>query len=275
MVAGNAFFVGSEIAITSARRSRIKQLADLGNKSAKAVQRLHEEPERFFSVTQIGITLVSLALGAIGMVTITEIIDAPFVSFFVMFGDGPGLVKWAHTTSHAVVFFIISFLHVVAGELAPKVLAFHKAECSRSFAVTALGRRVKKIDSSQFEIDASVRVSDLEPIVNFPFPLDEDYVTLGGLVLKTLGHIPKVGDVVDLEAGRLVVMGMDNHRITKILFQDLAVGDDGQMKLADPPKPKKKGAGGGAGKEGKGGQPEKETAPAETAPTTGEPKKSA
>ena len=63
LVVGNAFFVGSEIALTSARRSRIKQLAGTGNKSAKIVQVLHDEPERFYSVTQIGITLVSLALG--------------------------------------------------------------------------------------------------------------------------------------------------------------------------------------------------------------------
>ena len=75
LVVGNAFFVGSEIALTSARRSRIKQLASTGNKSAKIVQKLHKEPERFYSVTQIGITLVSLGLGAIGMVTLTQIMD--------------------------------------------------------------------------------------------------------------------------------------------------------------------------------------------------------
>ena len=50
LVAGNAFFVGSEIALTSARRSRIQQLADIGNRNAKIVQILHNEPERFYSV---------------------------------------------------------------------------------------------------------------------------------------------------------------------------------------------------------------------------------
>ncbi len=129
LVAGNAFFVGSEIALTSARRSRIKQLAGTGNKSAKIVQLLHNEPERFYSVTQIGITLVSLALGAIGMVTLTQIFDPGIVSAFAgVFGDSPKVVGWAHTFSYAVAFIVISFMHVVAGELAPKVLAFHKAE---------------------------------------------------------------------------------------------------------------------------------------------------
>ena len=128
LIVGNAFFVGSEIALTSARRSRIKQLASTGNKSAKIVQILHNEPERFYSVTQIGITLVSLALGAIGMVTLTQIMDPGIVAAFGMLGHSEEIVGWAQTFSYIIAFIIISFLHVVAGELAPKVLAFHKAE---------------------------------------------------------------------------------------------------------------------------------------------------
>jgi len=128
LIIGNAFFVGSEIALTSARRSRIKQLATTGNKSAKIVQLLHNEPERFYSVTQIGITLVSLALGAIGMVTLTQIMDPSIVRAFMYLGDSEKIINWAHTFSYIVAFIIISFLHVVVGELAPKVLAFHKAE---------------------------------------------------------------------------------------------------------------------------------------------------
>jgi len=129
LVIGNAFFVGSEIALTSARRSRIKQLASTGNKAAKIVQVLHNEPERFYSVTQIGITLVSLALGAIGMVTLTQIMDPGIVTAFAsVLGEGSKIEGWAHTFSYILAFIIISFLHVVGGELAPKVLAFHKAE---------------------------------------------------------------------------------------------------------------------------------------------------
>jgi len=137
LVIGNAFFVGSEIALTSARRSRIKQLASTGNKSAKIVQLLHNEPERFYSVTQIGITLVSLALGAIGMVTLTQIMDPGIEAMFGLAGDSDEIIGWAHTFSYVVAFIIISFLHVVAGELAPKVLAFHKAE-AMSLAVARI-----------------------------------------------------------------------------------------------------------------------------------------
>ena len=137
LIVGNAFFVGSEIALTSARRSRIKQLASTGNKSARIVQVLHDEPERFYAVTQIGITLVSLALGAIGMVTLTQIMDPGIETAFGLLGPGEEIMGWAHTFSYIVAFIIISFLHVVAGELAPKVLAFHKAE-AMSLAVARI-----------------------------------------------------------------------------------------------------------------------------------------
>lgn len=137
LIVGNAFFVGSEIALTSARRSRIKQLASTGNKSAKIVQILHNEPERFYSVTQIGITLVSLALGAIGMVTLTQVMDPGIEAAFGLLGQSAEIISWANTFSYIVAFIIISFLHVVAGELAPKVLAFHKAEAV-SLAVARL-----------------------------------------------------------------------------------------------------------------------------------------
>src|SRR4030095_3067859 len=82
LILGNAFFVASEIALTSARRSRIAQLASEGDGSARIVQMLHANPERFYSVTQIGITLMSLALGAIGIVTFTTVFDPGVVTVF-------------------------------------------------------------------------------------------------------------------------------------------------------------------------------------------------
>jgi CBS domain containing-hemolysin-like protein len=445
LVMGNAFFVGSEIALTSARRSRIKQLADTGNKAARTVQLLHKEPERFYSVTQIGITLVSLALGAIGITTMEHLIDPVFEAMAVSFAGGQSLVDVAHTAAYIFGFVVISFLHVVGGELAPKVLAFHKAETlslavagimnflysslkpliwimnkssegllwvfgQRDLAkegaghfsiteeeirtiltasehdgvlnaeetqmirgvfdldeqqvrdamvprtdITAMNkdatvaealimfregrharypvydvnlddmvgmiaikellssladtddvapikqhrigdimlplhivpetlalsellkdfkrtgqqlaivvdeyggtagmitledileeivgdysdefskhkhRYVKKLSGSQYAIDAGIRTSDLESLVNFPFP-DGDFVTLGGLVYHQLGRIPQIGDEVPLEGARLQVLEMDKHRITKVLFQDLATAEDGTIGLAE------------------------------------------
>ncbi len=445
LVMGNAFFVGSEIALTSARRSRIKQLADTGNKAARTVQLLHKEPERFYSVTQIGITLVSLALGAIGITTMEHLIDPVFEAMALSFAGGQSLVDVAHTAAYIFGFVVISFLHVVGGELAPKVLAFHKAETlslavagimnflyrslkpliwimnkssegllwvfgQRDLAkegaghfsiteeeirtiltasehdgvlnpeetqmirgvfdldeqqvrdamvprtdITAMNkdatvaealnmfkegrharypvydgnlddmvgmiaikellssladtddvapikqnrigdimlplhivpetlalsellkdfkrtgqqlaivvdeyggtagmitledileeivgdysdefskhkhRYVKKLSGSQYAIDAGIRTSDLESLVKFPFP-DGDFVTLGGLVYHQLGRIPQIGDEVPLEGARLQVLEMDKHRITKVLFQDLAIAEDGTIGLAE------------------------------------------
>jgi CBS domain containing-hemolysin-like protein len=129
LITGNAFFVGSEIALTSARRSRIRHLAEQGNKTAGVVQVLHAEPERFYSVTQIGITLMSLALGAIGISTFTTILK-PSITFVVghlsIFVHPARAHTVAIATAHIIAFLFISALHVVGGELAPKVYAFHR-----------------------------------------------------------------------------------------------------------------------------------------------------
>lgn len=131
LVLGNAFFVGSEVALTSARRSRIKQLADSGNAPARIVQRLHAFPERFYSVTQIGITLVSLGLGAIGIATVTTSLE-PALDFAT---KNLGAVIPATQTHHVapvaaylLAFAVISYVHIVGGELAPKVLAFRRPD---------------------------------------------------------------------------------------------------------------------------------------------------
>jgi magnesium and cobalt exporter, CNNM family len=131
LILGNAFFVASEIALTSARRSRIAQLASEGDGSARIVQMLHANPERFYSVTQIGITLMSLALGAIGIATFTEVIDPPLVqglTHLPLLGSALTSEPVAHTAAQGLAFLIVSTLHIVGGELAPKVYAFHKPE---------------------------------------------------------------------------------------------------------------------------------------------------
>jgi len=129
LVIGNAYFVGSEIALTSARRSRVHHLAQKGDSSAKLVQLLQSEPERFYSVTQIGITLMSLGLGAIGISTVTTVLK-PLIDFGVLLLSNivPSSSAYHAATVSAQVFafLFISALHIVGGELAPKVYAFHK-----------------------------------------------------------------------------------------------------------------------------------------------------
>jgi putative hemolysin len=81
-------------------------------------------------------------------------------------------------------------------------------------------RHIKKEDHHSYVINGGVRVTELEPKLNYPFPTG-DYVTLGGLIYHRLGRIATVGDVLELEGARLEVMEMDNHRITKVLFQEI------------------------------------------------------
>jgi CBS domain containing-hemolysin-like protein len=86
-------------------------------------------------------------------------------------------------------------------------------------------RHIKMEDKQHFIINGGVRVTELEPKLNFPFPTG-DYVTLGGLINHSLGRISEVGDVVQLEGADLKVLEMDKHRITKVLFEFQAVEEE-------------------------------------------------
>jgi putative hemolysin len=85
-------------------------------------------------------------------------------------------------------------------------------------------RHIRKEGEHNFVINGGVRVTELEPKLNYPFP-SGDYVTLGGLIHHRLGRIAAVGDVLLLEGARLEVLEMDNHRITRVLFQDSVLSD--------------------------------------------------
>ena len=78
-----------------------------------------------------------------------------------------------------------------------------------------------------------MRVSDLELTLNFPFPRSPGYVTVGGLIFDRLGKMPEVGDIIDLENGRLQVMDIEDMRVGKVLFQIRAKDENGNWQLAD------------------------------------------
>ena len=120
----NAFFVASEFALVSARRQRIQTLADEGRGGAAAVLRLLDNPTRFISAVQLGVTLASLALGWIGEPTLAQIFE-PIAENIANTGTA-GYI--AHGVAIAVAFCIITFLHVVLGELVPKMFALERAE---------------------------------------------------------------------------------------------------------------------------------------------------
>jgi CBS domain containing-hemolysin-like protein len=124
LVLANGFFVAAEFGLVAVRRSRIDQLADDGDSSAKVVQKALKHLDRNLSATQLGITLSSLALGWIGEPVVAAIIDMGLSRIGV--AAPSALVHSA--AAIAIAFFIITFLHVVIGELAPKSLALTKPE---------------------------------------------------------------------------------------------------------------------------------------------------
>jgi CBS domain containing-hemolysin-like protein len=124
LVATNGFFVASEFSLVSVRRARIEARAAAGSKNARAALRLLNNPTIFISAVQLGITLASLALGWIGEPTIAELLH-PLASSIASEGRAGYLT---HIMAIVIAFSIISFLHIVLGELMPKMIALERAE---------------------------------------------------------------------------------------------------------------------------------------------------
>ncbi len=115
----NAFFVAAEFALVGSRRSKIDQLAEEGERGAKSVQDALKNLDRYISGTQLGITLASLALGWIGEPALATLVDGVLEKIGIHAAAGV-----AHSTAGiATAFLVITFLHIVLGELAPKSIA--------------------------------------------------------------------------------------------------------------------------------------------------------
>ncbi len=138
LVGANAFFVATEFALVSVRRARLEARAAAGSKNAKAALRLLDNPTIFISAVQFGITLASLALGWIGEPTLASLLE-PIASGIASTGRA-GYV--AHGMAIVIAFSAITFLHIVLGELMPKMIALERAEpvalfCSRPLELFA------------------------------------------------------------------------------------------------------------------------------------------
>lgn len=127
LVAANAFFVAAEFALVASRRTRIDAMIRRGDRQAKSVKVALQHLDRYISGTQLGITLASLGLGWIGKPALAGTIES-------LFGGLPAPLDVIATESVAVgvAFAIITILHIVLGELAPKALALlHPEQTSR------------------------------------------------------------------------------------------------------------------------------------------------
>jgi putative hemolysin len=123
LVLTNGFFVAAEFSLVSVRQTRIAELTARGDTSAAAVQEALKNPDRVIAATQLGITLASLGLGWIGEPALAHFIY-PIVRLF------PADIQpeVSHSISAGLAFAIITFLHVVVGELAPKSIALQNPE---------------------------------------------------------------------------------------------------------------------------------------------------
>ncbi|MGE0104385.1 MAG: hemolysin family protein [Blastocatellales bacterium] len=124
LVIANGYFVAVEFALVSVRRARMETLAAAGKVGARAVLGALDHLDAMLSASQFGITLASLALGAVGESTLAHLLE-PLILGFVPAGVSTLL---AHSIAVAVALAVITYLHLVLGEYAPKALAIERAE---------------------------------------------------------------------------------------------------------------------------------------------------
>jgi len=123
LVVLNGFFAAVEFSLVAVRMSRVRQLIVKGNARAKIVEELLGDLRRVVSGVQVGITLTSLALGALGEATLARLVE----SFMPAQGNVRTLLL-IHGAALAVAFVVLSALHVIFGELVPKSLSLARAE---------------------------------------------------------------------------------------------------------------------------------------------------
>ena len=119
LVAANGFFVAAEFALVGVRSSRIETLANQGSRTAKRLMQLLQNLNAYLSACQLGITLASLGLGWIGEPAIARLLEGPLAGWSE---------AWRHAIAIAVAFIIITSLHIVLGEQAPKLMGLALAE---------------------------------------------------------------------------------------------------------------------------------------------------
>lgn len=121
LIALTAFFVAAEFAIVKVRGTRIDQLVMQGDKQALNAKKVITHMDEYLSACQLGITVTALGIGWLGEPAVKTLIDPLFELLHIPSSVGSFL-------SVALTFFVITFLHVVVGELAPKTIAIQKAE---------------------------------------------------------------------------------------------------------------------------------------------------
>jgi CBS domain containing-hemolysin-like protein len=128
LLLANGFFVATEFAIVAVRKSRLEQLAAEGHDAARAAREVVGHLDTYIAACQLGITMASLALGWIGEPAVSNVVEPPLERL---------VGAWAHDVAEAVSavasFALITTLHIVIGELAPKGFALQRTEATALF----------------------------------------------------------------------------------------------------------------------------------------------
>jgi len=141
LVLANGFFSGSELAIVSARRSRLEQAARAGKRGARQALTLAENPDRFLATVQVGISLIGTFAAAFGGARISAIATTWLLTL-------PALAPYAEALALMGVVLLITYLSLVVGELVPKRIALQHAESWAVFAappMTLLARLMRPV----------------------------------------------------------------------------------------------------------------------------------
>jgi magnesium and cobalt exporter, CNNM family len=121
LVAANAFFVAAEFALVSVRETRLQQLIAAHRIGARTVQKLHQKLDEFIAAVQFGVTVSSLALGWIGEAAMARVLEPLFARL-------PHSHIYAHGVSIVLAFILITYMHVILGEIVPKSVALQRTE---------------------------------------------------------------------------------------------------------------------------------------------------
>lgn len=198
----NGFFAMSELAVVSARKGRLQALADEGRRGARVALQLAEDPGRFLSAVQIGISLVGVLAGAFGGATLAGPLGERLAAF-------PGVDRFAEEIAFAVVVGVITYVTLIAGELVPKRLALGHAEPIACFVAPTM-RLVGRVAA---------------PLVSML-----DFSTR--LVLRLLGTRREPASTVSDEEIRLLVSEAAQAGVVEHAEQEMI---SGVMRLADRP----------------------------------------
>jgi magnesium and cobalt exporter, CNNM family len=189
LVAANGFFVATEFAIVAVRRSKLAELAASGNTTARTAEHVVGQLDTYIAACQLGITMASLALGWIGEPVFSKLVDPPLAALVGQVSE-----EIARAASAAASFALITMLHIVLGELAPKGLALQRTEATTLW------------------VARPIRV--FETIFRWPIALLNG---IGNGVLRVAGLEPSTGHerVHSVEELRMLVTGMQQAGVVE------------------------------------------------------------